>query len=270
MRTAIAIVLLAASPALAANRYCATCKPVYHAPAVVAQPQTIIENQQVFYPVAPYAQQPITDAAVQLAQAEEIKHSMQALSDQVAAFQQRSAQPQMIVVYPQIQMQGQAMQGQAEQPPACGETACNQPAEKPAFNQTASVMASCVKCHTKAGAARDAFDLTKPISCEQALDAMEAVATGSMPKGGKPFSGEQLRKLKVELAKYNERFDKPATPPQPAEKPADQPADKSGEAPPTAPDEDDPKFSRAPDNATRQWLKFAPNGFKKKQLASVG
>jgi len=254
MKTAIVILLACATPSLAGNRYSATCKPVYHAPAVVAQPQTIIENQQVFYPVAPYAQQPVTDAAVQLAQAEEIKHSMQALSDQVAAFQQRQAAPQMIVVYPQVQMQAQQ---QAQPPAACGETACTTPATKPTFNQSGSVMASCIKCHTKAGAARDALDLTKPISCEQALDAMEAVATGSMPKGGKPFSGEQLRQLKVELAKYNERFDKPATPPQPAEKPADQPADKSDEAPPTAPDEDDPKFSRAPDNATRQWLKFA-------------
>lgn len=235
MRTLL-ILLLVASPAFAGNRYCATCKPVYHAPAaVIAQPQTIIENQQVFYPTAPYAQYPVTDAAMQLAQAEEIKYSMQALTDKVAALQSRQAQPQMIVVYPQIQMQ--------QQQAACADGTCQTPQaeQPPKFNQTASVMQSCIKCHTKAGAARDALDLTKAISCDDALNAMEAVAVGTMPKGGKPFTPEQLTQLRKELGEFNKRFEKPETPPQ-------QPPN---EAPKEDPEE---KFSALPAETQRQLL----------------
>jgi hypothetical protein len=238
---AAAIVVLVCSPAFAANRYikCDTCAPVYKAAAVVQQvayPQTIIENQ--FVNAAPYIQAPVTDAAYQKALLTSVEYRQQQIADTLQELKQRQLAPQMIVVYPQIHMQ-------AQQQAACADEACEQPNGPPKFNQTASVMASCLKCHTKPGAAMDALDLTKPIECDQALAAMEAVATGSMPKGGKAFTADQLTQLRKELGEFNKRFEKPPTPPQ-------EPVNE-------APKDAEGGYS----SATREWLKFAVAGGKK-------
>lgn len=235
--------LLIASPALAGNRY-SNCSTGHCATVVeqVAYPQTIIQNQQIFYSVGEQVRQyAVTPQAVALANAEAIKRRMGELQDQLAEYQTQQSYSAQAVCYVPVQAVPCAPGQQPQQ------TGIQQPDQPAAFNLTQpGVMQSCIKCHTKAGPARDVFDLTKRLSCEDALSAMEAVATGTMPKGGQHFNSQQLKQLKVELGEFNKRFDKP-TPPQAA--PADD------EPVPTAPQEtpeEGEKFS----NATREWLRY--------------
>lgn len=252
MFRSIVVLAVIASPAFAANRHCSTgyCAPVVA--QQVAYPQTIIQNQNVFYSVGENVRQySVTPQAVAEANKQYLARQIQGLQDQLAEYQtQQAYQPQQVCYVPV-----QAVQcPPGQQPYVTNNPANPMPAEpQPKFNQTVSVMASCIKCHGASGKDREFFDLTKPLSCDDQTNALAAVATGEMPKGARqPFTADELKQLKAELRGWNQQHGwgekvQPPTPPQAAPVEGDGPV-------PKAPEEgDDPKFS----NATRDWLRFA-------------
>lgn len=237
--------LFVASQAFAGHGYCSTG---YCAPKVVqevAYPQTIIQNQNVFYSVGEQVRQyAVTPQAVAVAHQESLKRQMHALQDQLNEYQtQQSYQPQPMYYVPMVAVaqQQQLPEGQAP----CNENTCPPGAKPPSFNIKVNVIGACAKCHTKPGAALDALDMTKALSCEDQKRALKAVMRGTMPKGGRQLTDDQIDQLDIQLEEWKNA---PSQQPAPETPPQQAPA----EQPPEAPKEE-PKFS----NATRDWLKFA-------------
>lgn len=183
MKTVL-VVLLLASTAHAGNRYCNTgyCAPVYKA-AVVQQvaypPQTIIQNQNVFYSVGQDVRQGPNNAIVQ-AESQRIQREYQRLTESMREFSQfQEQQPQTIV----LKLEAATVQQQQVTTEHCQV----EQTEQTRFNQTAFPQA-CMKCHTGANAKGD-FHLDA-LTCKDKLRAIEQIVAGTMPPSG-PLQGEE-------------------------------------------------------------------------------
>lgn len=205
--------------------------------------QTIVENQNVFYSVAPDVRQyAITPPAVAVAQYGQLQRQITRVADQLAEYREQSAytvpQQQAVMCVPYCVPQGQVGQivagqasGYVQQPTAqngYGYAQPGQPAPQPQPQQpgpttfserqrtTGIIDARCMKCHGSPGKARDAFDFSRELTCDQRLEAIRAVMAGEMPKNGK-LTPDEIGKFIEELMPRRQTNQQP--PPQPAPTP---------------------------------------------------
>lgn len=276
------LIVLTASPLFAGNRYssgCSTCAPAYRAPVYQAQavvervvyPQTIIENQSVFYTVGEQVRQyAVSPQAVQAAQIGQLRREIQRGMDHLEELQsqQQTYSQQQALCYVAVP----CVPGQQPMQPGYGQQQPQQP-EQPRFSQEQrpSVMTVCLKCHGQNGKQRDHLDLTHALTCEDRENALEAVAIGEMPKGGRAFNREELKQLKLELRGWNQAHgwadedrgddrdrerapteDKPPRPPRVKPRPPQAPPKPNNDLPapvPPAPNNDlPPETPPAPNN----------------------
>lgn len=216
MTRSLMLLLVLATPTLASNRYCSTghCYPQKVA-VVKAVPQTIIQNQNVFYAVGQEARYAPTTSIVQ-AESQQIQREMQRLADRVTEFQAYSAnQPQQIV------LTIQAAATQQQQQPHCADGSCE--TDKPAFNlkQNSIIGNTCIKCHSGPNA-KAGFRLDQELSCDQKLLALAKVVAGEMPPK-EPLTREQTLQVVGELSELKTTDQKPPLPPQDNLPPEQQP-----------------------------------------------
>lgn len=237
LRTIGILLTFAVASTVQAGGYCRSC----YAPAVqkVVYPQQIIQNQQVFYPLAPQLQYGPTPAIVE-AQAQQIQRDIARLQDRLTEFNQYKVQaPQVVYMVPanvqqQVTTTTTTQAATTHTEGACGVNGnmAGGPAA-PAFNQTASIIAEkCASCHS-GDAPKGKLDLTgaMEIDCAEKMKALRKAITQQMPppkSGIPPLTREETIQLDSELAKIPEP--KPAAlPPQQPEPPAPSPEPPAGE-----------------------------------------
>lgn len=213
---ALIIIAVAALPAHAANRYCNSgyCAPAVHRDVVqeLVTPQYVTNN--IFYSVGDSVRQYAPQAVIQ-AQRAQIARDMQRLQDRMTEFNQYSQQVTQPVCYVPVQSAAVCVPGMPQQP---GYQQPQQPEQPPTFNHaqrstSAVIAAGCLKCHGENGKARDHFDLTRWLTCDEIGRAVSAVAEGRMPQGGQ-LADPQKAQLYAELFDWNKTNGFKATPPQ--------------------------------------------------------
>lgn len=212
---AFIIALLATSPLYAVNSHCVSSYPVHNSYVAhdyvshdYVQPQTIIENQNVFYSVASDLRQyAVTPQAVRVAEYGQFQRQIQRLADQLAEAKEQAAYaPQQVMCVPMYCAPGQqppAVQPPAQQPAAQPQTP---PApQNPTFSmrQGGVIQAKCIKCHGGSGQPKGELDLRDKISCKQFHAAIDRLLTDDvsqrMPLKQPALSGEETAAAMKEL-----------------------------------------------------------------------
>lgn len=191
---AIAIVLSAST---AHAHYGACYSNVVQREVAVTYPQTIVQNQNIFYSVgADVRQYAVAPAAIAQAQAGQVERQIAQLQDRLAEYRQQ-AQPAAQPVQLVYAVPAQAAYCAPSQQPAM------QPAQQPLAAMQAKpsgiVEAKCLKCHGGNGAPKGNFDVTKKLDCNETLLAIQKVRSGEMPKNGPALTTEEQNKLIDEL-----------------------------------------------------------------------
>jgi hypothetical protein len=234
MLRALLIVALITSPAFAGRPYYNSCRyghcvqKVVAAAPVVYPPQTIIQNQNILYPVGQdvYAG---NSAAVYQAESQQLQREMARMMDRYQSIQSMAASAPQVIT---LRLEAATATVAAG---AVGKT-CTPETQQPNYSMKAGLLESrCFGCHGGAKGVKGKFDLRLDLTCKQKFAALQQVIAGEMPKGGPPLTNDEFGQLVEELAQMPEAGQLPAQPGLPPLEGLDRPAEPAQLPAPPAP-----------------------------------